>query len=104
MLAFSLSFPAFSLNCVILFNQPIRATQLKIQAPSEWAATPDWLKIILFFASIPLAINVATVSLIFFFNSFGSCLTVIACKSTTQKIHSFALSLFSSTKFFIAPK
>ena len=43
-------------------------------------------------------------TIVFFFNSFGSCLTVMACKSTTQKIHSFALSLFSSTKFFIAPK
>ena len=33
-LAFSLSFPAFSLNCVILFSHPILATQLSIHAPS----------------------------------------------------------------------
>ena len=78
MLAFSLSFPAFSLNCVILLSQPILETQLKIQAASECAETIDWLKIMLCAGSIPHAINVATVSLIFFFNSFGSCLTVIA--------------------------
>jgi tryptophanyl-tRNA synthetase len=30
--AFSLFLPAFSLNCVIRFNHPIRATQLKIHA------------------------------------------------------------------------
>ena len=92
-------FSSFSLNWVILFSHPILATQLSIHAPSAWADTFDWLKIILFLGSIPLAINVATVSWILFLNSLGSCLTVIACKSTTQNIHSFAVSLFKSTKF-----
>ena len=40
-LAFSLSDPALSLNCVILFNQPILDTQFKIQANSEWPETAD---------------------------------------------------------------
>ena len=38
-LAFSLWLPAFSLNCVILFNQPILAVQPNIQAISECALT-----------------------------------------------------------------
>ena len=83
-LAFSLSLPAFSLNCVILFNQPILAIHPKIQDPSEWAGTKDWLKIILFLQSNPLARKAAVVSLILSFKIFGSCLTVIACRSTTQ--------------------
>ena len=37
----TLSLPAFSLNWVILFNHPILATQLNIQAPSACAATLD---------------------------------------------------------------
>ena len=53
---------------------------------------------------MPLAMKVATVSKILFLNSLGFCLTVIACKSTTQKMHSFLTSLFKSTKFLIAPK
>ena len=47
----------------------------------------NYITVILALGSMPLATNVATVSLIFFFNSLGSCLTVIACKSTTQKMH-----------------
>ena len=50
------------------------------------------------------ATKVATVSLILFFNSLGFCFTVIACRSTTQKMHLLSPSLFKSTKFFIAPK
>ena len=86
-LAFSLSGPAFSLNCVILFSQPILATQLNNQDPSECAGTDDWLKIILFFGLIPQAKKAEVVFRMFCFNSLGSCLTVTACKSTTQKIH-----------------
>ena len=52
-------------------------------------ANLDLEKIILFDGSIPLAIKVATVSLILFLNSFGSCFTVMACKSTTQNTHLF---------------
>ena len=41
---------------------------------------------------------------ILFFSSLGSCFTVMACRSTTQKIHLLSLLLFKSTKFFMAPK
>ncbi len=40
--------PALSLNCVMRFIQPMRATQLKIQASSACCGTWDWLKTILF--------------------------------------------------------
>ena len=38
----SRSLPALSLNCVIRFSQPSRATQLKIQASRACACTADW--------------------------------------------------------------
>ena len=38
--------PAFSLNCVMRFSQPMRATQLKTQASSACSATWLWLKTI----------------------------------------------------------
>ena len=41
---FSAFLPALSLNWVIRFIQPMRATQLKIQASSAWPGTWDWLK------------------------------------------------------------
>jgi hypothetical protein len=41
--------PALSLNWVMRFIQPMRATQLKIQASSACCGTADWLKTICFF-------------------------------------------------------
>ena len=82
----------------------MRATHPKIQDPSEWAGTNDWLNIILFFGSIPLAKKAAVVSLILFLRVTGSCLVVIACKSTTHYTHSFSSSFCRLTKFLIAPR
>ena len=56
------------------------------------------------FLRVPEPLIKKDFSRILFFNSSLSCLTVIACKSTTQNIHSFSLSLFNSTKFLIAPR
>ena len=58
---------------------------------------------ILFFGSNPLAKNAAVVSLIFSFKILGSCFEVIACRSTTQYMHSLSCSLCKFTKFLIAP-
>ena len=67
-LAFSLSDPALSLNCVILFNHPILETQFKIHANSVWPETEDWLNIILLSGFRPEAKKLATVSKTFFLN------------------------------------
>jgi hypothetical protein len=76
--------PAFSLNWVIRFSQPSRATQLKIQASSACSATWLWLNRIERFGSRPIARNAAATSRIARRSLSGSCQTVIACRSTTQ--------------------
>ncbi len=48
--------PALSLNCVMRFSQPSRATQLKIQASSACSTTWLWLKMIDLSGSRPAAI------------------------------------------------
>ena len=48
------------------------------------------------------AIKAAVTSRVLSASFSGSCQTVIACKSTTQKKHSY--SFCKETKFFIAPK
>src|SRR2546421_12889311 len=42
-------FARLSLNCVIRFSQPTRATQLSIHASSAWPDTWLWLKTMCFF-------------------------------------------------------
>ena len=76
--------PAFSLNWVMRLSQPMRATQLKIQASSAWAGTWLWLKITDFSASMPAAIIAAATSRVLLRSCAGSCHTVMACRSTTQ--------------------
>ena len=53
--AFSRSLPALSLNCVMRPSQPMRATQLNIQASSACWWTWLWLKTMCRFGSIPAA-------------------------------------------------
>ena len=53
--AFSVFLPALSLNWVIRYIQPMRATQLKTQASSAWPGTWVWLKRIERSGSMPLA-------------------------------------------------
>ena len=65
--------PAFSLNCVMRFSQPMRATQLKIQASSACCTTRLWLKTMCFFGSMPAARNAAVTSRVARISSAGSC-------------------------------
>ena len=76
--------PALSLNWVIRYIQPIRATQLKIQASSACAGTWLWLKRIERAGSRPQAMKAAATSRVGLASAAGSCQTVIACRSTTQ--------------------
>ncbi len=80
--------PAFSLNWVMRFSQPIRATQLKIQASWAWAGTWLWLKTICLRASMPAARKAAVTSRVWLRSSAGSCHWVMACWSTMQKMQS----------------
>ena len=64
------------------------------------AETALWLKIIVFLGLIPDAKYAAVTSKVLLSNSFGSCLIVIACKSTMQNIHS--KSFCRETQFLIA--
>ena len=61
--------PAFSLNCVMRFSQPRRATQLKIQASSAWPETWLWLKTMCFCGSMPEAMKAAVTSRVFLVSS-----------------------------------
>ena len=70
--AFSRSLPAFSLNWVIRLSQPMRATQLKIQASSACSATWLWLKTMWRFGSMPQAMKAAVTSRMFDVSSAGS--------------------------------
>ena len=81
---FSAFLPALSLNWVIRSSQPSRATQLKIQASSAWPGTWLWLKRIERAGSRPQARKAAAISRVALLQRFGSCQTVIACRSTTQ--------------------
>ena len=82
-LAFSLSDPALSLNCIILFNQPILETQFKIQASSS-DLNRRLIENYTLFGSKPVAKKLAVVSKTLSCKWLGSWKTVIACKSTTQ--------------------
>ena len=76
--------------------------QLSNHVNSVCAGTELWLKIMVFFGLIPDAKYAAVTSKVLLSNSFGSCLIVIACKSTIQKMHS--KSFCRETQFLIAPR
>ena len=63
--------PAFSLNWVMRLSQPIRATQLKIQASSAWPETWLWLNTMCFFGSMPVAMKAAVTSRVLRASSAG---------------------------------
>ena len=64
--------------------QPMRATQLKIQASCACSGTIDWLKMICLWPSTPAARKAEAISRVWAASILGSCGTVIACWSTTQ--------------------
>jgi hypothetical protein len=64
--------------------QPIRATQLKIQASCACSGTWDWLMRMDFSGSMPEAMKPAQSSRVLLRSLAGSCQTVIACRSTMQ--------------------
>ena len=63
--------PAFSLNWVMRLSQPMRATQLKIQASSAWPETWLWLNTMCFFGSMPAAMKAAVTSRVLRASSAG---------------------------------
>jgi hypothetical protein len=100
--AASRSLPALSLNCVIRFSQPSRATQLKIQASRACAWTWLWMNRMQRAGSSPQAISAAAISRVWRASSFGSCQTVMACRSTTQKMVSCVSCI--GTQLRMAPR
>src|SRR5260370_1406560 len=79
---------AFTWYCVIRASHPTGVTQVSIQASSACAGTADCTITLDCLGSMPAARYNAAISTIFERSSFGSWCTVIACRSTMQKIHS----------------
>ena len=85
----------------ILFNQSSIKEHSEL-ANSECSLIEDWLKSIDLSVFIPEAIIAAVTSWVDDLSFKGSCGTVIACKSTIEKIEK--ISFWRFTQFLIAPK
>ena len=92
----------FSLNWIMRFSHPIGVPHCSSHASSAWAGTCDCAKTPDREGSTPAARYSAALALVAARRSLGSCGSVMACRSTTQKKASW--SSCSCTQFLIAPR